>query len=143
MTIINHDYRFVFVHIPKNAGTSVAHYLAQLSGYDMSFGELFDGELRADRAGLSALAHSWLAAKASSGSDDATTTEVAEPALLQKSFDVDKGYRPDEQPETTAGKSSSLKSGLIDWSSKSIRTRPTSMPEVGRGGSTPASCALP
>lgn len=33
MTLINHTYRFIFVHIPKNAGTSVALYLSQASRY--------------------------------------------------------------------------------------------------------------
>ena len=33
MTLINHRYRFVFVHIPKNAGTSVATALAPLTTY--------------------------------------------------------------------------------------------------------------
>ena len=33
MTIINHTHRFVFVHVPKNAGTSVAHYLSHCETY--------------------------------------------------------------------------------------------------------------
>jgi hypothetical protein len=33
VTIINHTYHFVFVHIPKNAGTSVALALAPLNTY--------------------------------------------------------------------------------------------------------------
>jgi hypothetical protein len=45
MTIINHSHRFVFVHIPKNAGTSVAHYLSQLSTYrDQEIGATELGE---------------------------------------------------------------------------------------------------
>ena len=45
MTIINHSHRFVFVHIPKNAGTSVAHYLSQLSSYrDQEIGATDLGE---------------------------------------------------------------------------------------------------
>jgi hypothetical protein len=33
MTIINHTYGFIFVHVPKNAGTSVSAYLSHLSTY--------------------------------------------------------------------------------------------------------------
>jgi hypothetical protein len=33
MTLINHTYRFLFVHIPKNAGTSVAMALQPIMGY--------------------------------------------------------------------------------------------------------------
>jgi len=33
VTLINHTYRFIFVHVPKNAGTSVAMYLSQASTY--------------------------------------------------------------------------------------------------------------
>lgn len=48
MTIINHSHRFVFVHIPKNAGTSVAHYLSQLSSYrDLEIGATELGEAMA------------------------------------------------------------------------------------------------
>jgi hypothetical protein len=57
MTLINHRYRFVFIHIPKNAGTSVARYLAQLSTYrDLEVGATALGEAIAphvrDRFGL-------------------------------------------------------------------------------------------
>lgn len=39
MTIINHTHRFVFVHIPKNAGTAVAMALAPLTTYrDLELG---------------------------------------------------------------------------------------------------------
>jgi hypothetical protein len=45
MTIINHHHRFVFVHIPKNAGTSVAQYLSQVSSYrDQEIGATELGE---------------------------------------------------------------------------------------------------
>jgi hypothetical protein len=33
VSIINHTYQFIFVHVPKNAGTSVARYLSELSSY--------------------------------------------------------------------------------------------------------------
>ncbi len=45
MTLINHTYRFVFVHVPKNAGTSVTRYLSQLSTYrDLEIGATRLGE---------------------------------------------------------------------------------------------------
>lgn len=48
MTLINETYRFVFVHVPKNAGTSVAHYLSQLSTYrDLEIGATALGEAMA------------------------------------------------------------------------------------------------
>jgi hypothetical protein len=48
MTLINETYRFVFVHVPKNAGTSVAHYLSQLSTYrDIEIGATAMGEAMA------------------------------------------------------------------------------------------------
>lgn len=48
MTIINHTQRFVFVHIPKNAGTSVSVYLSQLSTYrDQEIGSTELGEAKA------------------------------------------------------------------------------------------------
>lgn len=51
MTLINHGYRFVFIHIPKNAGTSVARYLAQLSTYrDLEVGATTLGEAIAPHA---------------------------------------------------------------------------------------------
>jgi uncharacterized membrane protein len=46
MTIINHTYGFVFIHIPKNAGSSTANYLSQLSAYrDQEVGVTRVGEL--------------------------------------------------------------------------------------------------
>jgi hypothetical protein len=48
MTLINHTYGFVFVHVPKNAGTSVAQYLSQLSTYrDQEIGGTALGEAAA------------------------------------------------------------------------------------------------
>jgi hypothetical protein len=45
MTLINHTYRFVFIHIPKNAGTSVSQYLSQVSTYrDIEVGATALGE---------------------------------------------------------------------------------------------------
>lgn len=50
MTLINHTYSFVFVHVPKNAGTSVAQYLSQLSTYrDQEIGATALGEAVAPR----------------------------------------------------------------------------------------------
>lgn len=49
MTLINHEYRFVFVHIPKNAGTSVALALAPLMTYrDQEIGGTELGQAIAD-----------------------------------------------------------------------------------------------
>jgi Sulfotransferase family len=45
MTLINHTYGFVFVHVPKNAGTSVTRYLSPLSTYrDLEIGATRLGE---------------------------------------------------------------------------------------------------
>jgi Sulfotransferase family len=45
MCVINHTYGFIFVHIPKNAGTSVARTLAALSTYrDLEVGATDLGE---------------------------------------------------------------------------------------------------
>jgi hypothetical protein len=57
MCIINHAYRFVFIHIPKTAGTSVVSYLAALTTYrDQEIGATAFGEAVApaygDRFGL-------------------------------------------------------------------------------------------
>jgi hypothetical protein len=48
MTLINHAHGFVFVHVPKNAGTSVAQYLSALSTYrDLEIGATALGEAAA------------------------------------------------------------------------------------------------
>jgi hypothetical protein len=45
MSVINHVYRFVFIHIPKTAGTSVVSYLAALTTYrDQEIGATAFGE---------------------------------------------------------------------------------------------------
>jgi hypothetical protein len=48
--IINHTWRFIFVHIPKNAGTSIAHYLSPLSTYR-------DQEIGATELGVAVAPH--------------------------------------------------------------------------------------
>ena len=106
-------------HRIANHNRQVSVFEFALNGDRTPFGEWFDGENRADRAGLSAIAHSWLATKANSVTDDATRSEMVETPLLEHTFNKEKGYRPDEQRELTAGKGGSLKSGLIDWSSRS------------------------
>lgn len=58
MTVINHTHGFVFVHVPKNAGSSVGRYLSQLTTYRdqeigvSKLGEAAAGEFRR-RFGLS------------------------------------------------------------------------------------------
>lgn len=45
MTIINHSHRFVFVHVPKAAGTSVTGHLSELTNYcDLEIGGTAFGE---------------------------------------------------------------------------------------------------
>lgn len=45
MAIINHTYGLVFVHVPKNAGTSVSRYFSRLSTYrDLEIGATELGE---------------------------------------------------------------------------------------------------
>lgn len=46
MTIINNRYKFIFVHVPKNAGTSVSNFLSQYSTpIDIEIGGTSFGEL--------------------------------------------------------------------------------------------------
>jgi len=46
MTIINTSHRFIYVHIPKTAGTSVKHFLSQYTRYcDIEIGGSHDAEI--------------------------------------------------------------------------------------------------
>lgn len=46
MTIVNTTHRFIFVHIPKTAGTSVKHFFGQYTRYcDVEIGGSADGEI--------------------------------------------------------------------------------------------------
>jgi hypothetical protein len=46
MTIVNTTHRFIYVHIPKTAGTSVKHFMAQYTRYcDIEVGGSNDAEL--------------------------------------------------------------------------------------------------
>jgi hypothetical protein len=52
MCIINHTYQFIFVHVPKSAGTAVAQYLSALTTYQ-------DEEIGATRLGEALAPHYW------------------------------------------------------------------------------------
>ncbi len=45
MAIINHTYGFIFIHIPKNAGSAITKYLSKYSDdEDMIIGVTKEGE---------------------------------------------------------------------------------------------------